>query len=59
MLIEVDRQGNILRTLQDLLGERLTLMSQVEDDAGILYVGSFQSPYVGKVDTRKKIAAGG
>ena len=54
MIIELNKDGDIIRSLQDLNGERLQFMSEVEDHHGELYIGSFMSPYIGKVNTYKK-----
>ena len=54
LIIELDEQGNIIRSLHDPDGERFSRISEVEEDAGHLYIGSFCVPYIGKVNTYKK-----
>jgi len=46
MLLELDGKGEIVRALMDLNGEKVRFPSEVEDDAGTLYVGSFVEPYI-------------
>ena len=53
IIFEVDKHGEIVRALMDPKGEKLSFISEVEDDAGILYIGSFREPYIGKLDTFK------
>ncbi|KAK2150923.1 hypothetical protein LSH36_382g01005 [Paralvinella palmiformis] len=54
LIIELDEQGNIIRSLHDPDGERFSRISEVEEHAGHLYIGSFCVPYIGKVNTYKK-----
>jgi len=49
MLLELNGHGNIVRALMDLNGEKLRSPSEVEDDAGTLYLGSFISPYIVRI----------
>jgi len=49
MLVELNSQGNIVRALMDLTGEKVRYLSEVEDDAGTLYVGSFHEPYITRI----------
>ena len=54
IILELNKSGQIVRSLQDLNAERFQYPSEVEDQAGVLYIGSFMSPYIGIVDTSKK-----
>lgn len=49
MLLEVNNRGAIVRALMDLTGEKVRFLSEVEDDAGTLYVGSFREPFISRV----------
>jgi len=49
MLLELDVHGNIVRALMDLDGEKVRYSSEVTDDAGTLYIGSFIEPYLVRV----------
>ena len=49
MLLELNGHGNIVRALMDLNGEKVRWPSEVEDDAGTLYVGSFLEPYLVRI----------
>jgi len=43
-LLELNDRGDIVRALMDLNGEKVRSVSEVEDDAGTLYVGSYVEP---------------
>jgi len=49
MLLELNGHGSIVRALMDLNGEKVRYLSEVEDDAGTLYVGSFREPYLVRI----------
>ena len=49
MLLELNGNGNIVRTLMDLDADKVHWPSEVEDDAGTLYVGSFREPYLVRI----------
>ena len=49
MLLELNGHGDIVRALMDLSGEKVCYPSEVEDDAGTLYVGSFREPYIARI----------
>lgn len=51
MIYEINQKGDIVRSLMDLKGEKFAFPSEVEDDAGVLYIGSFREPYVIRLDT--------
>ena len=53
MLIELSSSGEIKRTLMDADGVRVRLSSDVEDDGGILYIGSFSEPYIARINTNQ------
>ena len=58
MLLELDGQGNIVRALMDLDGVKVRFPSEVEEDAGTLYVASFCEPYLVRVrlDQQRSVA---
>ena len=49
MLLELNGHGRIVRALMDLHGERVPWPSDVLDDAGTLYVGSYFEPYIVRI----------
>ncbi len=49
LIVELDKNGQILRSLHDPTGQVIPSVSVVEDDAGTLYLGSYYSPFIGKV----------
>jgi len=49
ILLELNGHGNIVRMLMDLDAEKVRFPSEVEDDAGTLYVGSFREPYLVRI----------
>jgi len=49
MLLELNSHGGIVRALMDLTGEKVIHASQVEDDAGTLYIGSFVAPFLSRI----------
>lgn len=50
MIIELDQDGNIVRSLHDPTGEVVSSVSEVLDTGDALYLGSFHAPYMVKVD---------
>ena len=55
LIIEMDEVGNVIRNLRDGNGKRLLRISEVEDDGVSLYIGSYFAPFVGRVNTHKKL----
>ena len=53
LILEINKNGHIVRSLMDLDAEKFGFISEVEDDAGVLYLGSFIKPYIGRVDTHR------
>ena len=49
MLLELDGQGDIVRALMDLDGVKVRYSSEVVEDDGALYVGSFCEPYLVRI----------
>jgi len=53
MLIELSSSGEIKRILMDAEGQQVRLSSEVEDDDGVLYIGSFSEPYIARINTNR------
>lgn len=53
LIIELDSQGKIIRSLHDPRASVISSVSEVEDVNGVLYLGSFQAPFIGKLDLNK------
>jgi len=53
MVLELSNNGKIVRTLMDIDGKHLRLISEVEDISGVLYLGSPHEPYIARIDTSK------
>jgi len=49
LLLELNGHGSIVRALMDPTGEKVRWPSEVEDDAGTLYIGSFREPCIVRV----------
>lgn len=52
MIIELDQEGLIKRSLHDPTGEVVGSVSEVLDTGDALYLGSFHAPYLVKVDMK-------
>ena len=55
LLIELNEDGAITRSLHDPTGEVIPSVSEVEDDYGTLYLGSYYSSFIGKVELPKRL----
>lgn len=53
LLVELDENGQITRSLHDPTGSVISGISEVHDDGDVLYFGSFKSPFVGKLVLKK------
>ena len=53
LLIEIDNEGNILRSFHDPTGKVVPSVSEVEEHDGILYMGSYYLPYISTLDLRE------
>ncbi|XP_070181107.1 adipocyte plasma membrane-associated protein-like isoform X2 [Littorina saxatilis] len=47
MAVELNEDGQIIRSLQDPEGRLFTAVSEVQEEDGLLYIGSFDRPYIG------------
>jgi len=53
LLVELDENGQITRSLHDPTGSVISGISEVHDDGDVLYFGSYKSPFVGKLVLKK------
>ncbi|ELU04275.1 hypothetical protein CAPTEDRAFT_171602 [Capitella teleta] len=53
MILELNQQGDIVRAFMDPSGEKVAFLSEVEDDSGILYLGSFSTPFMSRLNINK------
>lgn len=53
MILELNSNGKIVRTLMDIDGKHLHSITEVEDIAGVLYLGSFHESYIARIDSSK------
>ena len=49
LLVELDENGQITRSFHDPMASVIPSISEVHDDGDVLYFGSFNSPFVGKL----------
>ncbi|OWF53760.1 adipocyte plasma membrane-associated protein-like [Mizuhopecten yessoensis] len=49
LVIEVSAEGKILRSLHDPTGKVIPSVSEVEDKDGVLYLGSYNLPYMSRL----------
>jgi len=50
LIVQVDEGGKIVSSLHDPSGKRIPSVSEVEDDGKALYLGSYHSKFIGKVN---------
>ena len=50
LLLEINQDGEIIRSLHDPSGGNIPAVSEVEDINGVLYLGSYFSPFIGRLD---------
>ena len=55
LVVEVDEDGVIKRSLHDPTGQVIPSVSEVVDDYGTLYLGSYHGSYIGKVELPKRL----
>jgi len=53
LIIELDSKGNILRSFHDPTGHVLPAVSHVDDQGTFLYLGSFATDFLARLDLRK------
>lgn len=54
MVIELNKDGEIINSLHDPTGEVIDSVSEVLDTGDALYFGSFNSPFLAKLDYKSK-----
>ena len=52
-IVHLDDAGNLVRILRDPNGKVIHGVSEVEDVDGVLYLGSYSAPYIGKLHNTK------
>ncbi len=55
LIVELNTEGQITRSLHDPTGEVIGAVSEVEDDFGTLYLGSYYAPFIGKTQLPKRL----
>lgn len=50
MIIEYDEKGEKIRALYDLGADVISSVSEVLDLGSMLYLGSFEAPYLARID---------
>ena len=55
LLLELTEEGAIRRSLHDPTGEVIPSVSEAEDDYGTLFLGSYHSSFIGKVELPKRL----
>lgn len=50
LVIHLNERGEITKSLHDPTGTKITAVSEVEDKDGILYMGSYNLPYLAKLN---------
>lgn len=49
LVIELSEEGNLKSSLHDAGGVVISEVSEVHDENGILYLGSYKAPYLGRL----------
>lgn len=49
LIVEVNEEGQVIRSLHDPTGEVIPAVSEVEDKEGVLYLGSYNLPFMGRL----------
>ncbi len=50
LIIELDSQGHIIRSLHDATGATFPAASEVQEHDGVVYLGSYFLPFLGRLD---------
>lgn len=53
LVIEINSEGEITRSLHDPTAEKVPSASEVEDHNGVLYLGSYYLPYLSRLHLAK------
>lgn len=54
LLLELDKDGKVIRTLHDPTGKQVPAVSEAEEKNGVLYLGSYYLPYLSRVYLERK-----
>ena len=46
LIVHLNEKGEITKSLHDPTGAKITAVSEVEDKNGVLYMGSYNLPYL-------------
>lgn len=49
LVVEVNEEGKVIQSLHDPTGQVIPAVSEVEDKDGVLYFGSYNLPYLGRL----------
>ena len=49
IIVQISENGDIIRSLQDPTSSIIQSVSSVDDNDGILYMGSYKAPFIGKI----------
>ena len=52
MIIELDAQGNIISSMHDQTASTFPAVSEVQEKDGVLYIGSYFLPFLGRLELR-------
>lgn len=53
LVVEVDEEGQVLQSLHDPTGQVIPAVSEVEDRDGVLYFGSYNLPFMGRLHLQR------
>ena len=54
LIVECDESGTVIRELYDMGGVNIPSVSEILDLNGVLYLGSYEETYIGKLDLSNK-----
>ena len=55
MIIELDAQGNIISSMHDQTASTFPAVSEVQEKDGVLYIGSYFLPFLGRLELKVPI----
>ena len=54
LLLELNKDGKVIRTLHDPTGKQVPAVSEAEEKNGVIYLGSYNLPYLSRVYLERK-----
>ena len=54
LLVELDKNGKVISTLHDPTGKQVPAVSEAEEKDGVLYLGSYDLPFLSRVYLHRK-----